>query len=201
MTGKRWFRVALGMVAAVGLVVGVFASMPGAQAGRSVGSGAVQTVAARAATVLAASGQGGATVSVACPALEGVATRVTCGRIGFCCGGVSIPGITATGQASVKGSGTQARDQAIQRAVADAKDQAQAAAQAAGVKLGQVLNMEISSSGYPYPLSAGGFCGKGGSCPATVAPPVACASGETCPPPVPLPVETFASVTVTWAIA
>ena len=60
-----------------------------------------------------------------------------------------------SGQASLKGEGAPVRDEAIRRAVADAKEQAEVAAQAAGVKLGQVLSMQVSSSGYPYPLEAG----------------------------------------------
>jgi len=113
-----------------------------------------------------------------------------------------MPGITATGQATVTGSGVQARDQAIRRAVADAKDQAEAAAGAAGVKLGDVLSMQVSTPGYPYPLGIRAPCGPGQFCSATVVSPVPCESGKACPPqPTPVPMETFASVTVTWAVA
>jgi uncharacterized protein YggE len=112
--------------------------------------------------------------------------------------------VTATGQASLKGSGAQVRDQAIRQAVADAKRQAETAAQAAGIKLGQVIDMQISSSGFPYPLvgAAGTSAGEATSGVGQAVPPSApCASGTVCPEPIAVPVQTFVSVTVTWAIA
>jgi uncharacterized protein YggE len=105
----------------------------------------------------------------------------------------------------LKGSSPQIRDEAIRQAVADARRQAEVAANAAGFKLGQVLSMQISSSGYPYPLEAqaGAAVGSGGQASATIpAPPsVSCAPGSACPQPIDIPVQTFVSVTVTWAIA
>jgi hypothetical protein len=195
---RRRFQFALATVAAAGLLVGGLVSLSGARADQSSGAGSPQAVGARAGATLAL-GRATAGSAIACPALEGSATRVTCGPvpIGLCCGIRSALGVTATGQASLKGSGVQVRDQAIRQAVADAKDQAEAAAGAAGIKLGQILDMQISSSGYPYPLAREGVAYGRGS----VAPSPPCASGAACAQPIAIPAETFVSVTVTWAIA
>ncbi len=48
----------------------------------------------------------------------------------------SLAGVTATGQAQLEGQGDEVRDAAIAQAVADARDQADAAALAAGITLG-----------------------------------------------------------------
>ena len=75
-----------------------------------------------------------------------------------------------------------------------------------GIKLGQVLSMQISSSGWPYPLeaNAGAAVGSGGQAiasPAPVPPSVICDRQSGCMAPSPVSVQTFVSVTVTWAIA
>jgi hypothetical protein len=125
----------------------------------------------------------------------------------------SPQGVTATGQASVRGQGTAVRDQAIRQAVADARDQAETAAQAAGVTLGQVIDMQVSAPGYPYPLA--GEATQGSAAPTPVPAPSAVPGSTTCSPPptcivppskpvpgpIPIPTGTFVSVTVTWAIA
>jgi hypothetical protein len=174
-SGKRIQIGVVGTVAVVGLLVGGLVSLSMAHADQPSAATSPQAVGSRAGVVVGALGAGTASATVACPALEGSAF-VGCGPvpIGLCCGIRSALGVTATGQASVKGSGANVRVQAIRQAVADAKDQAEAAASAAGIKLGQVLDIQISSSGYPYPLPREG---------------------------VVVPAETFVSVTVTWAIA
>jgi hypothetical protein len=177
MTGKIRLRIALGMVVVAGLVVAGLASRSGADPN----------------------------AAIACPAIQGSIARPACGPVWWCCGTGSLKGVTATGQASLKGSSAQVRDQAIRQAVADAKQQAETAAQAAGIKLGQVIDMQISSSGFPYPLGvgvAGTSTGEATSVVGQAVPPSApCAFGKVCPEPIAVPVQTFVSVTVTWAIA
>ncbi len=133
----------------------------------------------------------------------------------WCCGGGSAPGITVTGQATVHGRGTSARDDAIARAVADATDQANAAAHAAGITLGTIVDMQVSAPPYPYAVpepalrasaripptapvpgsASGGSSGSGTS--ASACP----MSGPCVPVGVALPFEAYASVTITWSIA
>jgi hypothetical protein len=73
----------------------------------------------------------------------------------WCCVTGSVPGITVVGQATIKDQGTQARDAAIAEAVADATDQATTAADAAGVQLGAVLDLEVSAMPVVYPVMEG----------------------------------------------
>jgi hypothetical protein len=127
--------------------------------------------------------------------------------VAWCCTVGSTPGLSVTGQATVRGRGTAARDDAIARAVADATDQARTAAQAAGVTLGRIVDMQVSASPYAYPLGAEGVSSSGVPAPA---PGVsgfspgsfgdACPASGSCLTTAPVPVETFASVTITWAI-
>jgi hypothetical protein len=176
----------LGTMVVAGLLVGTLAVHSGAEANQ----------AASPPVPGASSGSSG----IACPAMEATSTAIACGPVPvpWCCPGGSMSGITVSGQASLKGEGTPVRDAAIRRAVADAKEQAEVAAQAAGVKLGQVLSMQVSSSGYPYPLEAGAASnGVDGS---TVPPGVPCPAGAKCTWPIPVPAQTFVSVTITWAI-
>ena len=70
----------------------------------------------------------------------------------WCCATGSIPGITVTGQATIKDESTAARDAAIAEAVADATDQAKVAADAAGTQLGEVLDMQVSAMPVVYPM-------------------------------------------------
>jgi hypothetical protein len=125
----------------------------------------------------------------------------------WCCSSGNPLGLTATGQATVHGGGATARDSAIARAVADAEAQAKAAAQEAGISLGRIINIEVSAPYYPYPLPLGA-AGAGSAtgppaapgvsgAPGSGAPTSVCATRSQCPYPV---VNTYASVTVTWAI-
>jgi hypothetical protein len=128
--------------------------------------------------------------------------------MGICCPGSTSPGLTASGQASVQGQGTAARDAAIAKAVADATDQAKSAAKAAGITLGAIIDMQVSAPYFAYPMegvAAGSGVASSGS--AVEVPPsggIGYATGGSSPgaPPIPtrIPVQTFASVTITWAI-
>jgi len=109
----------------------------------------------------------------------------------------SIPGITVTGQATIKDESTAARDAAIAEAVADATDHAKAAADAAGTQLGEVLDMQVSVMPVVYPLmeaapQPGVAVGSGSS------------SGAADPgatgPDAPVRYLGSATVTITWAL-
>jgi hypothetical protein len=115
----------------------------------------------------------------------------------WCCVSGSIPGITVTGEATIKDESTAARDAAIAEAVADATDQARAAADAAGTQLGQVLDMQISAMPVVYPMieaapqpgvAVGSGSWSGGADPG--------ATG----PDAPVRYQGSATVTITWAI-
>jgi|GEM_PF-3883606 hypothetical protein len=178
--------------------------------------------------------------SVATSAERGVATldpaicpqaRNASGDVVGCGGGipyafpaqVAAAGVTATGQASVHGTGQAVRDEAIRQAIADAREQAEVAARTAGVQLGKVTGMQIfAPGGYAIPMQAGaasgppkagvsvsGFSDAGS---AVTGPPATipnCPPGATCATPLPAPVpsaipyplQTFVTVTVTWSIA
>jgi hypothetical protein len=170
-------RIALGLVVAAtlaGLSVAVFAARSGAQ---PLSNGAR---------------------AVACPAAgEPQTVTFACGMPVWCCPTAPPGGITVTGQATVRGSSAQIRNEAIAHAVDDARQQAEAAATAAGVKLGQVVAMQISSSGYPYVMEAG--VATATSAPSGV--PCPADGGRDCVSPAPVPVQTFVSVTVTWSLA
>ena len=182
MKMTRRLGLALGTVAALGLFAGGAASS------------------SLASTALAGTDAGGSGTAIACPAIEGANSTIGCGGypIAWFPPNGMMPGVTVSAQAVLKGSGPKVRDEAIRMAVADAKDQAQVAAEAAGMKLGQVLSMQVSGSGYPYPLGVAGDAGASTSI--GVASPV-CEKGAAClPTVVPQPVQTFVSVTVTWAL-
>jgi Protein of unknown function (DUF541) len=109
----------------------------------------------------------------------------------------SLPGITVTGQATIKDESTAARDAAIAEAVADATDQARAAADAAGTQLGEVLDMQVSAMPVVYPMieaapqpgvAVGSGSSSGGADPG--------ATG----PDAPVRYQGSATVTITWAI-
>ena len=124
----------------------------------------------------------------------------------WCCDGASGPGLTVTGQASVNGQGANGRDQAIAQAVADATDQATAAAEAADVTLGRVIDMQVSAF-MPYPCPVAGEVGG-----TAIAGPTANGGGSSpsqgaiaeCEPSVPCPAQpctgAYATVTMTWSI-
>ena len=123
--------------------------------------------------------------------------------IAWCCPNGGLTGLTVTGQASVHGQGTSARDAAIAQAVVDATDQAKAAAGAAGLSLGRILDLQVSAPPYAYPMGMEAS-GSGVSPPAdgsSVGSGVACPESSPCPPiAMPVRVESFASVTITWSI-
>jgi hypothetical protein len=136
--------------------------------------------------------------------------------IGICCSGSGSTGLTASGEGTVQGQGTSARDEAIAKAVADATDQAKAAAKAAGITLGPIVSLQVSASGYSYPypvIEQGGTAtGKavGTNTTTGVIAPIVTGvepdTGSTSPgaPGAPGsvgPVQTYASVTITWSIA
>ena len=119
----------------------------------------------------------------------------------WCCATGSVPGLTVMGQAVIEDQGQAARDRAIAEAVADATDQARAAADAAGVQLGAVLDLEVSAMPVIYPMegiaspdtriaegSAAGSSGAGS------------APGSTGPGVPPDQYLGSVSVTMTWAI-
>jgi hypothetical protein len=72
---------------------------------------------------------------------------------GWCCGTTgAVPGLTVVGQADVDGQDTAARDAAIASAVRDATDQAQTAADAAGIQLGAIVDLEVSAMPFFTPM-------------------------------------------------
>ena len=129
--------------------------------------------------------------------------------ISMCCPGYSSSGLTTSGQASVRGQGTAARDAAITKAVADATDQAKTAANAAGITLGAIIDMQVSSPYFAYPMGvsssgseAVASSGSGTAVPVGGA--LGFPSSGSAPGapmlPAPAQVQTFASVTITWSI-
>jgi Protein of unknown function (DUF541) len=118
----------------------------------------------------------------------------------WCCTIGSVPGLTVMGQATIKDEGSAARDAAIAEAVADATDQAQAAADAAGIHLGAVLDMQVSAMAVVYPIegtvspNSGIAVGSTGSSGAGSEP------GATGAGATPDRYLGSATVTITWAI-
>ena len=71
----------------------------------------------------------------------------------WCCGTSGyVPGLTTYGQATIDAEGNAARDAAIATAVLDATSQANAAADAAGITLGPIIDMQVSAAPYYYPM-------------------------------------------------
>jgi hypothetical protein len=119
----------------------------------------------------------------------------------WCCTIGSVPGLTVMGQATIKDQGSAARDSAIAEAVADATDQAQAAADAAGIHLGAVLDLQVSAMAVVYPMegsvspNSGIAVGSTGS---------SAAGSEPGAPGADATPDRYlgsATVTITWAIA
>ena len=135
-------------------------------------------------------------VAAVTPTLEGssIASPAWCCTTGY------VPGLTVMGQATIKDQGDAARDAAIAEAVADATDQAQAAADAAGIHLGAVLDMQVSAMAVVYPMEgtvspdSGIAVGSTGSSGAGSEP------GATGPDATPDRYLGSATVTITWAI-
>lgn len=128
----------------------------------------------------------------------------------WCCSTANATGVTATGQGSARGSGPGARAKAIAKAIADAKSQAIAAAGAAGITLGRIIDIEVSAPFYAVPVEssppaasgAPGNSGSGSAAPATTSPSISNPSTTTCPalPGCSYQASVSASVTLTWAI-
>jgi hypothetical protein len=114
-------------------------------------------------------------------------------------------GVTATGRATFTRGGSAARDAAIRTAVADAREQADVAARAAGGSLGSATAIDVADGPFPYPLEVAGSAevptaGAG----STSSGPPACLSGTPCPSPTSVPIRPVRvvmalSVTVTWS--
>jgi hypothetical protein len=111
----------------------------------------------------------------------------------WCCGTYgAVPGLTTVGQATVEGQDPAARDAAIAVAVQDAIAQANAAAGAAGITLGPIIDMQVSAMPYYYPMM-GASSGSGSS-------PGSPGGGGTEPAPAPDMYVGSVSVTVTWSL-
>jgi hypothetical protein len=140
-----------------------------------------------------------------------VVTAVTSPTVSYptwCCSAGNPLGLTVTGEATVRGNDATARSAAIASAVADAEAQAKAVAHAAGISLGRIINIEVSTPYYPYPIPLGAAragnttnpppaTGASGA-PGSGAPTPECPAGSECAYPA---ATTYASVTVTWAIS
>jgi Protein of unknown function (DUF541) len=115
----------------------------------------------------------------------------------WCCGGAtgSVPGLTTYGQATVDGKDLAARDAAIAAAVQDATAQANVAADAAGITLGPIIDMQVSAAPYyyDYPMM-GTATGASGSSPGSPG------GGGMEPAPEPGMFYGSVSVTITWSL-
>jgi hypothetical protein len=98
-------------------------------------------------------GSGGATAIGVSPPADGVGYASDMPM--WCCGGGTgmVPGLTTSGQAVMDGQGQAARDAAIAEAVKDATTQANVAADAAGIQLGAIIDMQVSAMPYYYPMA------------------------------------------------
>ncbi|MGZ5213288.1 MAG: SIMPL domain-containing protein [Actinomycetota bacterium] len=119
------------------------------------------------------------------PVASGIAAPAwCCGTSGY------VPGLTVIGQATVDGQDPSARDVAIAAAVQDATAQANVAADAAGIQLGAIIDMQVSAMPYFYPMM-GTTSGSSGSSPG---------SGGGGMEPAPDPYFGSVSVTITWSL-
>jgi Protein of unknown function (DUF541) len=112
----------------------------------------------------------------------------------WCCGTYgSVPGLTTIGQGTVERDGPAARDAAIAAAVQDATAQAKAAADAAGISLGAIVDMQVSAMPYFYPMMG---AAEAGSLPGSTG------GGVAVTKPAPAPDQYFGSVsvTITWSL-
>lgn len=174
--GRRFLIVAIAVTALViGAAAAVGQSAPDTPTNGSGSDGSTGT---------AVSGVAVAGTTVATPGV--VSSGITAPA--WCCGtGGEVPGLTAYGQAVVDGQGTDARDAAIAKAVNDATDQANAAAAAAGITLGPIVDLQISAIPVLYPMmgtAAGSSPGSAG----------------TGAEPQPMPYQSTVSVTITWSL-
>jgi uncharacterized protein YggE len=105
----------------------------------------------------------------------------------WCCGATgAVPGLTAVGQATVDRQDAAARDAAIADAVKDATDQAQSAADAAGIQLGAIVDLEVSAMPFYTPMMGAASGSSPGS-----------PGGGTMEP---MPYQSTVSVTITWSL-
>jgi hypothetical protein len=118
----------------------------------------------------------------------------------WCCTTGSVPGLMVMGQATIKDQGSAARDAAITEAVADATDQAQAAADAAGIHLGAVLDMQVSAMAVVYPMEGTVLPDSGIPVESTGTSGAGSEPGATGAGATPDRYLGSATVTITWAI-
>ena len=118
----------------------------------------------------------------------------------WCCTTGSVPGLMVMGQATIKDQGSAARDAAITEAVADATDQAQAAADAAGIHLGAVLDMQVSAMAVVYPMEGTVYPDSGIPVESTGTSGAGSEPGATGAGATPDRYLGSATVTITWAI-
>jgi Protein of unknown function (DUF541) len=118
----------------------------------------------------------------------------------WCCTTGSVPGLTVMGQATIKDQGGAARDAAIAEAVADATDQAQAAADAAGIHLGAVLDLQVSAMAVVYPMEGTVYPDSGIPVGSTGSSGAGSEPGATGAGATPDRYLGSATVTITWAI-
>ncbi len=146
---------------------------------------------------IGAAAAAGQTASGSAPTIgRAVSTSMGIAAPAWCCettGGV--PGLTAMGQATMNGQGATSRDAAIAKAVQDATEQARAAADAADIQLGAIIDLQISSMPIAYPMM-GGVGGTSGAGTATGSAPGS-PNGD---PMQPVPYLGSVSVTITWSL-
>lgn len=122
-----------------------------------------------------------------------VAVKAGIATPAWCCGTSGyVPGLTTVGQATVDGQSPSARDAAIAAAVQDATAQANAAAEAAGIQLGAIIDMQVSAMPYLYPMMGGVSATSTGS--------MGSSGGGMEPAPAPDMYQSSVSVTVTWSL-
>ena len=136
-------------------------------------------------------GTGGGTAIAVSPPDAAVGSGIA--MPAWCCGSSGVvPGLTTVGQATMDRQGQDARDAAIAAAVKDATTQANAAADAAGIHLGAIIDMQVSAMPYEYPIGiAADGSGSTSGAPGGM---------ETKPAPTPAPYFGSVSVTMTWSL-
>ncbi len=177
-------RLVLAIAAAAAVLVVGAATASGQEAPSSdqasSGGGASGSTGIGAGTAIAVSPDYSVSSGIAAPAW-------CCGTSGY------VPGLTTYGQATVDGQDPADRDAAIAVAVQDATAQANAAADAAGITLGAIIDMQVSAAPYyyDYPM-VGTATGVSGSSPGSPG------SGGMEPAPAPGVYFGSVSVTITW---
>jgi len=124
---------------------------------------------------------------------DGVSSGIGIAAPAWCCGtSGAVPGLTTVGQATIDGHDPAARDAAIAAAVKDATVQATAAADAAGIQLGSIIDMQVSVMPYyAYPMMGA----ASGTSPGSTG------GGGMEPAPAPDVFQASVSVTATWALS